>query len=172
LSASKYHWINYPPDKMTRVFHSQQAALRGVQEHELAQRLIKLGVKLPNNSQTLSLYVNDAIGFGMRPEQILFYSINCYGTADTICFDEKELFLRIHDLKTGLLEGSRHQLEIYMAIFCLEYDFNPTEIGAELRLYQNDDIQSFFPDPVDIMLIMDKIRTFNVLINQLREEAL
>ena len=45
-----------------------------------------LGQKLPKSQKTLNMYVNDAISFRMVPEQILFYSENCFGTADTIVF--------------------------------------------------------------------------------------
>ena len=42
---------------------------------------IRLSQKLPNLKKTLNLYVNDAIGFKMNPEQTLVYSENCFGTA-------------------------------------------------------------------------------------------
>ncbi len=47
LSASKYHWINYSDDKMDRVFATAMAAQRGTELHDLAHKLIRLGVKLP-----------------------------------------------------------------------------------------------------------------------------
>ncbi len=167
LSPSNYHWINYDPDKLDQTFINKMAAKRGTELHKLAADLIRLGVKLPDNGQTLNQYVNDAIGYRMTPEQTLFYSENCFGTADAIGY--RKGLLRIHDLKTGTIEASVHQLEVYFAIFCLEYHFRPSEIQCELRLYQNDKVDIFDPDPVDIVLIMDKVVTFDKRIKELRE---
>jgi hypothetical protein len=169
LSASNYHWMNYDEDKLDRVFFTQMAAQRGTELHALAHNLIRLGVKLPDTKQTLNQYVNDAIGYRMSTEQILCYSDNAYGTADTIAFRSNKL--RVHDLKTGVTPASVHQLEVYMALFCLEYRFKPFELEAELRIYQNDDVQIFVPDPDVIFHIMDKIVTFDRRINYLRLEA-
>jgi hypothetical protein len=170
LSASKYHWINYSDDKMDRVFATTMAAQRGTELHDLAHKLIRLGVKLPRGQKTLNLYVNDAIGYRMTPEQPLFYSENAFGTSDAVSFRKNQL--RIHDLKTGLIPTSVHQLEIYAALFCLEYRFKPFEIEIELRIYQNDEVQIFEADPDVIFHIMDKIVTFDKRITALREEAL
>ena len=142
------------------------ATLKGTELHELAANLIRLGVKLPNSKKTLNAYVNDAIGFQMKPEQPLFYSENCFGTADTIDFNIKKRFLRIHDLKNGESPGSFNQLLIYMALFCLEYDYRPTEIEAELRLYQLDDVQLHIPEPEQVLNIMDKIIRFDKAIEK------
>ena len=84
------------------------------------------------------MYVNDAIGFKLRPEQILYYSPNCFGTADAI--DLRGDLLRIHDLKTGKVPAHIEQLMIYAALFCLEYGIKPSDIDTELRIYQGDDI--------------------------------
>jgi hypothetical protein len=169
LSASNYHWINYDEDKLDRVFFKAMAAQRGTELHALAHNLIRLGVKLPDTPMSLNQYVNDAIGFRMSSEQILYYSDNCYGTADTICFRNNKL--RIHDFKSGMNAGSVHQLEVYMALFCLEYRFKPLEFEAELRIYQHDEVQVYLPDPDNIFHIMDKIITFDKRLNYLRVEA-
>lgn len=169
LSPSDYHWINYDEDKLTRVFYTKMAARRGTELHDLAHRLIKLEVKLPDTEQTLNRYVNDAIGYFMSPEQTFYYSPNCFGHADCAVFRNKKL--RIHDLKTGLTEASMVQLRVYMAIFCLEYRVKPNEIEAELRIYQNDEVKSETPDPHDIFFIMDKIVTFDRRITELRLEG-
>ena len=87
LSASKYHWIRYDEKRLAEVFRNSPAAERGTQLHALACQCIKLGVRLPRNRKTLNLYVNDAIGFGMTPEVPLYYSKNCFGTADAISYD-------------------------------------------------------------------------------------
>lgn len=170
LSASNYHWINYDPDKLDRVFLASLAARRGTELHAFAHEAIRLGIKLPSTKKTLNLYINDAIGFKMTPEQILFYSNNCYGTADTIAF--RRGVLRIHDLKTGVVEGSVHQLEVYAALFCLEYNMKPTQIQIELRVYQADEVRLYDADPDVITHIMDKIIHFDKRIEAIRLEAL
>lgn len=166
LSASKYHWINYDDEKLVKAFYKYQAAQRGTDLHELAMRLINLGVKLPKTRRTLNLYVNDAIGFKMQTEKVLYFSDNCFGTADTISF--RNNVLRIHDLKTGETPASMNQLMIYAALFCLEYKFKPTDIEIELRLYQSDDIQILSPDPTDILIIMEKIIHFDRTIEKIK----
>lgn len=170
LSASKYHWINYDDEKLDATFRTQLAAQRGTDMHELGYNLIRMGVKLPKTQKTINMYVNDAIGFRMIPEQILYYSENSFGTADCISFHKG--VLRIHDLKTGITRTSEHQLEVYVALFCLEYAISPNEIVIELRIYQNDDMQIYIPDPDDIFHIMDRIITFDKRINQIKAEAL
>lgn len=101
------------------------------------------------------MYVNDAIGFKMKPEQVLYYSDNCFGTADAIIF--RNNLLRIHDLKTGVTKAHMEQLEIYAALFCLEYKIKPGDIEMELRIYQNDEVLYHNPTAEDILPIMDKI---------------
>lgn len=152
------------------MFLTHVAARRGTELHAFAHEAIRLGVKLPASKKTLNMYVNDAIGFRMTSEQILYYSDNCYGHADTIAFRKNKL--RIHDLKTGVNPVSMHQNEVYAALFCLEYRFKPFDIEMELRIYQNDDMQQYVPDPIDIVYIMDKIVTFDKRINQMRLEAM
>jgi len=169
LSPSNYHWVNYDDHKLDARIIASFAARRGSDLHELAQRLIRLGVKLPNTTQTLNAYVNDAIGFRLTPEQTLFYSANCYGTADAIGFSRNKL--RIFDLKTGLIQTKVTQLEIYTALFCLEYGFKPIEIEMELRIYQNDEVHIYDGDPLTITNIMDRITVFDRRIEELRKEA-
>ena len=86
LGASKYHWINYDDEKIATAYANHLATLKGTQLHEFAAQCIRLGQKLPRSEKTLNMYVNDAIGFKMIPEQILVYSENCFGTADAILF--------------------------------------------------------------------------------------
>lgn len=170
LSASNYHWINYDEDKFDRVFVMHQAAKRGTELHDLAKEMIRLGVKLEENEKTLNRYVNDAIGFRMTPEPILYYSDDFYGTPDAIAFRKNRL--RIHDLKTGVTETSMHQLEVYAALFCLEFRFRPFDIEMELRIYQNDEVRIYEPDPDDIFHIMEKGKLFSKRAQQMREETL
>lgn len=168
LGASKYHWINYDDEKLINAYKKHQATLRGTLYHELACQLITMGVRLPKSKKTLNMYVNDAIGYKMVPEQVLYFSDNCFGTADSISF--KNNLLRIHDLKTGEMPAHMEQLEVYAAIFCLEYGYKPSEIDMELRIYQNDQILYSEPTVEDIAPIMDKIVTFDKYIDQLKEE--
>lgn len=169
LSPSNYSWINYDDDKLARVFYAQQAAARGTRLHELAKRLIEERVPLPEQNLTLNLYVNDAIGHRLTPEQIFIYSENCFGTADAAGFRNNRL--RVFDLKTGVNEASMIQLKIYDALFCLEYGFNPFKIGIENRIYQNDTVVVDEPEGDEIMHYMEKIKYMDKLINHLREEA-
>lgn len=168
LSPSKYHWLNYDDDKFDRIFAMQQAAARGSRIHALAAELIELKVGLPRNGTTLSSYVNDGIGFRMKPEQPLVFSPHAFGSVDTICFRKAKL--RIHDLKTGLAMTSFKQLEIYDALFCLEYMEDPFKIEHELRIYQNDEVRKHFPDPDDIKHHMERIKYLDKRIDLLEEE--
>lgn len=170
LSASKYHWIFDDDEKFDRRFFSQEAAIRGSDLHKLAHDLIRLGVKLPDEPPTtMGMYVNDAIGFGMSPEVVLFYSKYAFATADAISFKRKKL--RIHDLKTGISQTSEHQLEVYAAYFCLEYRQKPHQIEIELRIYQNNEARIYQADPDVIAHIMDTIKVRDKRIKQLKLEA-
>jgi hypothetical protein len=157
LSPSSHAWVNYDEEKMKRVFFSNMAAAKGTRMHEIGHRLISERVNLPEDGKTLSLYVNDAIGYQMQSEVMLFYSDNCFGTADCVGFKRNKL--RIHDLKTGNGAVTMLQLVIYAAIFCLEYRFTPLEIEIELRIYQNNKVVVHIPEPHEIFSVMDKIKT-------------
>jgi hypothetical protein len=169
LSPSNPSWVNYDEEKLDRTVIASMAAKRGSDLHELAQRMIRLGVKLPKTAQTLNMYVNDCIGFRMTPEQMLFYSLNCYGQADAISFSKNKL--RIFDLKTGINRCKMTQLEIYAALFCLEYNFKPKDIEIELRIYQNDAIEIEVGDVLSITSIMELIVFYDRRVDQIREEV-
>lgn len=168
LSASNYHWINYSDEKLIGTYTNYIATLKGTQLHEFAAQCIRLGQKLPKSKKTLNMYVNDAIGYSMRPEQVLFYSPNCFGTADAISF--RKNVLRIHDLKTGQTKASMAQLLIYAALFCLEYKIKPGDITIELRIYQYDEVLEHFPGADEILPIMDTIIRFDKLIEKTKEQ--
>lgn len=168
LGASNYHWLNYDDEKLLERFESAMAAERGTRLHDFAAECIRLKQKLPRSNKTLNMYVNDAIGFNMIPEQILYYSDNCFGTADTICF--RDNLLRIHDYKSGVTPAKMEQLLIYAALFCLEYGIKPYSIKMELRLYQSDEIEVCNPTGDDIIPICDKIIAFDKLINKRKEQ--
>ena len=63
------------------------------------------------------------------------------------------------------------QLMVYAALFCLEYKVKPGDINMELRLYQNDEVLFHNPEPTEIAPIIDKIITFDKIINRIREEG-
>lgn len=169
LSPSSYHWINYDEQKLTSKWMLSSAAAHGTALHEFAHQAIRLKIKQPRSTKTIYAYINDAIMYRMKPEQPLYYSDNCFGTADAISFHKNKL--RIHDLKTGRARTSEHQLEIYAALFCLEYGIDPFTIDIELRIYQNDEVFTFEPTPITILNIMDTIIAFDQHIEFLREGA-
>lgn len=158
FSASQSSWLRYDDEKALAVYRSKQAAQMGSRLHEWAKETIDLGIKQPKSKKTIYSYVNDAIGFKMSTEVVLYYSEYFFGTADAISF--RNGILRIHDLKTGSvgkIEDHMEQLKIYAALFCLEYKVKPGEIDMELRVYKNDDILVYNPTAEDILPIMDKI---------------
>lgn len=167
LSPSNYHWINYTDQKLAARLTSYQAAARGTALHNFARDAIQLGVKLSKANPTLSMYVNDAIGYKMEVEQPLYYSDNCFGTADAISF--RRNVLRIHDLKTGITQASFHQLEVYAALFCLEYNVSPFDITIEMRIYQSGECHVMIADPEHILFVMDRIMELDMKIDLLKE---
>lgn len=159
LSPSSYHWLNYTDQKLETRFIAATFARRGTDLHRLAHDAVRLGVRLSRSNKSLATYVNDAIGYKMSCEQPLYFSDNCFGTPDTIAFRRGKL--RIHDLKTGITAASERQLEIYAALFCLEYGVDPFDIEIELRIYQGDNVRVFEPHPETITRIMERIIDFD-----------
>lgn len=169
LGASQYSWINYDEQKVVDTYMGYLAREKGTILHSFAAQCILLGQKLPRSKKTLNMYVNDAIGYQMTPEQILYFSDNCFGTTDAISF--RDGVLRIHDYKSGVVAAHMEQLEIYAALFCLEYRVKPKDISIELRIYQSDDIVSFEPDPEEIMIIINKIISFDKVLTKIKSEG-
>ena len=167
LGASKYHWLNYSDDKLIESYNNFLAIERGTKLHEYAKQSIELGRKL-RGKDTLALYVNDAIGFGMTPEQVLYYSPNAFGTADAIRYWENKKLLRVHDLKTGLTQASMNQLKIYDALFFLEYKISPFDTTIINRIYQFDDKFEEEESPEEIKSIMNKIVHCDKLIEEVK----
>ena len=171
FGASKSSWLKYDDNKMIEFFNNSKACERGTKLHAWAKETIDLGLKQAKTKSTLNAYINDAIGFGMDTEVLLYYSDNFFGTADAISFKmnpkTKRNILRIHDLKTGTTKVHMEQLEIYAALFCLEYHVKPGEIDIELRIYQNNEVVVFNPTAEDIAPIMDKIIHFNNILENL-----
>ena len=165
FGASKSSWLRYDDEKAIEYLKGIRAKEMGTRLHAWAAETITLGIKQPRSKQTLYAYVNDAIGFKMEPEVVLYYSDKFFGTADTICFRNNTL--RIHDLKTGVSPVKMDQLEIYAALFCLEYKIKPGDIDIELRIYQNDEIIVHNPTAEDILPIMDKIKHLNKILESM-----
>ena len=171
FSPSQSSWLRYNDDKAIEVFLNKKASEIGTRLHQWDKDTIDLRIKQPRSNKTLYAYVNDAIGFKMDTEVVLYYSDRFFGTADAISF--RNGVLRIHDLKTGKsgkIEDHIEQLEIYAALFCLEYKMKPGEIEMELRVYKNDEVLVHNPTAEDILPIMDKIVHLNKLLERMDEE--
>lgn len=168
FSPSQSSWLRYDDDKALEVYANKKATEMGSRLHAWAKETIDLGIKQPRSKKTLYAYVNDAIGFRMSTEVVLFYSERFFGTADSISF--RNGVLRIHDLKTGKTPAHMEQLMIYVALFCLEYKVKPSEIDMELRIYQSDSILYHNPTAEDIAPIMDRIVHLDKLLEKLEYE--
>ena len=164
FSPSQPSWLNYTDERAMEVYSNKKASELGTRLHAWAKEAIDLGIKMPRSKKTLYAYINDAIGFRMSTEVVLFYSPDFFGTADAISFDETTRFLRIHDLKTRQGKVHIEQLMVYAALFCLEYKYSPNQLNAELRIYQNDDVEILVPNPDDIYDIMEHIKHLNELL--------
>lgn len=160
LSPSKPYWLNYSQDQIQAFIKNQYASVRGTELHALAAELIKKGLKLRGSTQTLVAYVNDAIGYGMTPEVALKYTDACFGHSDAVYYDHG--ILRVHDYKSGSGPVHMEQLEIYAALFLLEYErqlgVNPLNTKVNLRIYQNDNVQEFMPDKDRVEEVIYKIK--------------
>ena len=162
LSPSNYHWVNYSDEKLQQRYFTAMAAKRGTDLHNFAHQAVKLGIKLPKSEKTLNMYVNDVIGYKMFTEVPLYYSENCFGHADAISFRNNKL--KISDLKTGITPASHMQLQVYAALFCLEYSIDPFDIQIELRIYQNDAISYYEAEPEYILKLIKTIIDFDLKI--------
>lgn len=188
LGASAYHWLRWDDKTLEERYFGQFAQVMGIALHELAKDLITNRIKLAKTDKKivditlaklliprgaynaeeilidLMAFVNDAIGFRMKTEVLLFYSLYCFGTTDAIVFDEFNKILRIHDYKSGITKAKMDQLMIYVALFCLEYKKNPFDLHIELRIYQSGEVVVFVPEPTEIEGIMGLIVAKNKII--------
>ena len=198
LSPSQYHWIHDTEEDLRKRYFNSQITEMGTKLHEYAHTAIELGRLQPRNHDTVNMFINDAISFGMNSEQPLFYSWHCFGTADAIVFRKNTL--RIHDLKTGLTKAHFEQLRVYAALFCLEYqrivhrlrqegmsdidiasklDITPKELhfdplqmnGIILRIYQFNKIEEEVADTEEIRALMDIIVADNAIIRNIKAEG-
>lgn len=167
FSPSQPSWLNYTDEKALDVYSNKKAAEMGTRLHNWAKETIDLGIRQPRSKKTIYAYVNDAIGFRMDTEVVLYYSDRFFGTADAISF--KNNFLRIHDLKTGTSKVHIEQPLVYAALFCLEYKIKPSDIKIELRIYQNDEIQIYEPEEGEVEEIMSKIVHLDELLSSYEE---
>ena len=179
LSPSNVHWVNYSDEKLITVYENRVLAVeRGTKLHEYACSAIQLNRKQPKTKDTVCMYINDAIGYRMIPEQVLFYSDMCFGTADSLIFDNKKKLLRIHDLKTGTTPAHMDQLISYAALFFLEYgkqikyeyNLDISDISIELRIYQNCEIIPYFPTTDEILTRMDVIVKMDKILQERKAE--
>jgi len=197
FNPSGYSWLNYGTDEESlelifRRYKAQYATVIGTTLHEYAEKRIKYRLRmyktdkndvmmylldkglpmsvidLDSKFDNLKRYVNDAIGFQMDSEVLLYYSDNCFGTTDAIYFRDKEL--RIHDYKSGVTPAHIEQPLIYSALFCLEYGVKPMDISTHLRIYQSDEIIESDPDPMDIQTAMNQIITLDKIVSKWKAE--
>lgn len=168
FSPSQPSWLRYDDPKALEVYSNKKAAEMGTVLHQWAKTTIDLGIKQPRSKKTIYSYVNDAIGYRMNTEVVLYYSDRFFGTADAISF--RNNFLRIHDLKSGKIPAKMEQLEIYAALFCLEYKVKPKDIDMEFRIYQNDEILYHNPTAEDIVPVMDQIIRLDKLLEKVDYE--
>ena len=186
LGASKWQWIKDDEDGLVKRMRSLYSQEIGTLLHAVAAKRIKHRFRLSKADkksvlldlldagipgvvidaldfdamyENLMVYVNECVMFKMTPEQPLYYSDYCFGTADAISFSEKDHFLRIHDYKSGSTPAHMEQLMIYEALFCHEYHFKPYEIQAELRIYQSNEVLTHEPTADEIVPIMDQMVT-------------
>ena len=170
FGASQSAWLRYDDEKILATYNNMKAKEMGTRLHAWAKETIDLGIKQPRSKKTIYAYVNDAIGYKMDTEVVLFYSPRFFGTADSICF--RNGTLRIHDLKTGVTKVHMEQLMIYAALFCLEYKIQPSDIEIELRIYQSDEVLYHNPTAESISSIMDRIVYLDKMLERLDcEEA-
>ena len=167
FSPSQPSWLSYTDEKALDVYSNKKAAEMGTRLHNWAKETIDLGIRQPRSKKTIYAYVNDAIGFRMDTEVVLYYSDRFFGTADAISF--KNNFLRIHDLKTGTSKVHIEQPLIYAALFCLEYKIKPSDIKIELRIYQNDEVQIYEPEEGEVEKVMNKIVHLDELLSSYEE---
>lgn len=191
LSASKYNWLNKTREELIEAYKNSYATTVGTMLHAYAADSIRFREKLKKTDAkgvkfdlmrrgipeyainingifpTLMAYVNDAVGFQMDPEVLLYYSDLCFGTADSIQVSDN--ILRIHDLKTGTTPAKMDQLKIYAGLFYLEYGFKPEKMRTELRIYQTDEVIVHEPEVEEIREVMEAIVEQDRVLQQLKE---
>lgn len=198
LSPSTHYWLNDEEEDLIRRYCASFATTAGTALHDFARKYITNRIKImksyknvmalalldagipafvvdhmPTDAifETLMNYVNDAIGFRMTPEVPLYYSDNCFGTTDSICYNEDVKMLRIHDFKSGTTKASMDQLLVYAALFFLDYGpevrAKPENTQVELRIYQSSEILFSNPTAIDIRPVMEQIKSGDKILKQI-----
>lgn len=191
LSASKYSWLNKTDQEIVEAYENSFAQSIGTLLHSYAADCIRFREKLRRTDAksvkfdlmrrgipefaidiqavfpNLMNYVNDAVGYQMDPEILLYYSDLCFGTAD--CIQLTGDTLRIHDLKTGSTVAKMDQLLIYAGLFYLEYSYKPERFRTELRIYQNGDVIVHEPEKQELREVMNAIVTKDRVLQKLKE---
>lgn len=191
LSASKPSWLNKTNDEIIEgkrnsysqaigtILHAYAADsiyyreklrkgdARGVKFDLMRKGIPEYAIDIQDVFPTLMSFVNDAIGYQMDSEILLYYSDECYGTSDAIQFYGDTL--RVHDLKTGITPAKMDQLMVYSALFFLEYKHKPERINTELRIYQMDEIIVHQPEPDEIREVMKSIAEKDRVLQKLKE---
>lgn len=169
LSPSQHAWLGYTSEKLVSVWANEAAKKEGTELHEYACMAI-LKHRKQIEYDTVSIYINDCIDNDMTPEQILYYSSFCFGTADAINYTDG--VLKIFDLKTGATKASYKQLYIYAALFCLDYDISPYSLDEiVLRIYQFDGYTEEHPEPDEIVLVMNTIKEHDEILSVIQGGA-
>ena len=200
LSPSKYHWLFDTDEDFEKRFAMSFAQTIGTIMHDFARKRIEAGalgrltkyekrsvlVDLIDNGvpikvieyydfdamyDNLCTYVNDCIGFRMKPEVVLYFNEYSFGTADALLYDERNRTLRIHDLKTGNTPAKMDQLYVYAALYFLEYRYlKPGENKIELRIYQSNEVIIDIPEIDTIVPIMEKIKHLTGIAGRMKGE--
>lgn len=197
FNPSGISWLNYNLeengiDSVFQRYKAQYATTIGTTLHEYAEKRIKYRLRMFKSEKNnvlmylldkgiprsvidieyvfdnLLQYVNDAIGFRMDPEVILYYSDNCFGTTDAIYFRDKEL--RIHDYKSGKVSAHIEQPRTYAGLFCLEYGIKPKDITTNLRIYHAEEMIEETTDPEELEAIMTQIIKLDKIVSKWKEE--
>jgi len=161
FSPSQPSWLNYSDEQTIERYCNAQAKEMGTRLHSWAAETIALNIRQSRSHKTLNMFINDAIGFRMIPENDIthptrfVYSEFFFGTCDAYSYNNG--VLRIHDLKTGKGPVHPEQLEIYAALFYLQEKLDPYKAQTILRIYQNDDVVEWEPEADRIKGIMDLI---------------
>lgn len=170
MSASRASWLNYSYDQIKTRYLNEAKKEKGTYLHDLASRLIRERIKVAPLKKAFNQFVNDCIGFRLSSEVLLYYSDNCFGTADGIRFDEKAKTLYVFDLKTGDGKPKPQQLLIYCALFCLEYHKSPKDLTFVCRFYQGYDYDEIIFEASLVDDTMKKIIMLDKSLNELQKE--
>jgi hypothetical protein len=198
LGCSQFGWMNAKTEEdMLKYLASKYSTTIGTLMHAEAADHITYGVRLNKNDKkhiqfqllrqgipakiiryidfdamydNLMDYVNDCIGFKMIPEKELKYSDKLFGTCDALVYNEKDHFLRIHDLKTGVTPAHMEQLMGYAALFFLDNRiYKVKDSQVELRIYQNNDVDIYNPEPDELLEFMDNFKRKNEFVEFIME---